>query len=107
MPYVWRALTAWGICAAIGAVLYRQVRKLRVWRLTVNGIAAAIVALLVGWTLDPGFGLVALAAPVACFGLPGALIRGVRTRSPREAALVLGAWVAAGVAAAVAVTPIG
>lgn len=107
MPYVWRALAAWGICAAIGAVLYRQVRKLRVWRLTVNGIAAAIVALLVGWTLDPGFGLVALAAPVACFGLPGALIRGVRTRSPREAALVLGAWVAAGAAAAVAVTPLG
>lgn len=107
LPYAWRALAAWGICAAIGAVLYRQVRKLRVWRVTVNGLAAALVALLVGWTVDPGFGLVALAAPVACFGLPGALIRGVRTRSPREAAVVLGAWVAAGVAAAVAVTPIG
>ena len=107
MPYAWRALAAWGICAAIGAVLYRQVRTVRVWRLALNGLAAAIVALLVGWTLDPGLGLVALAAPVAGFGLPGALIRGVRTRSPREAALVLGAWAAAGAAAAVAVTPMG
>ena len=56
--------------------------RFAIWRDTLLVIvvyAAAIVALLVGWTLDPGVGLVTLAAPVACFGLPGALIRGVRT----------------------------
>jgi hypothetical protein len=107
MPYVWRAVAVWVVCALIGGLLYGRVRKLKSWRVALNGIAAALAALLVGWTLDPGIGLVALAAPVALFGLPGAMIRGARTRSWREGLAVLGAWAAAGVAAAIAVTPIG
>jgi hypothetical protein len=106
MPYAWRAGGAWILCAALGALLYGRIRRVRLWRLILNGTAAAGVALIAGWTVDPGIGVVALGAPVAVFGLPGAAIRGLRTRSVREALVVVLAWTAASVAAAVAVTPL-
>lgn len=107
MPYAWRALYVWIGCALVAGALYRAARRVRWWRLPLNGPAAALVGLLAGWTVDPGTGVWAFAAPVVVFGLPGALIRLWRTRSPREAALVIGAWAAAALPAALAVMPIG
>jgi DNA uptake protein ComE-like DNA-binding protein len=107
MPYVWRAVTVWALSAIAGAALYRVVRRVSWWRLLLNGLAAGFVALGVGWTIDPGTGLLALAAPVALFGLPGAAIRAVRSREPREAFTVVLAWALAGGPAAAALTPLG
>lgn len=106
-PYAWRAVGAWAVCSLLGAVLYGRVRRVRRWRMVLNGISAAAVALLVGWTVDPGSGLLAVIAPIGIFGLPGAIIRGARTRSPREAGAVVVAWTVAGLAAALTVVPIG
>jgi hypothetical protein len=107
MPYVWRAVTVWALSAIAGAALYRVVRRVSWWRLLLNGLAAGFVALGVGWTIDPGTGLLAIAAPVALFGLPGAAIRAVRSREPREAFTVVLAWALAGGPAAAALTPLG
>jgi hypothetical protein len=106
MPYAWRAGGAWITCAGLGAFLYGRTRRLRRWRLVLNGLAAAGVALIAGWTVDPGIGVVAVLAPVAVFGLPGAAIRGLRTRSGREPLVVLLAWTVAAIPGALAVTPI-
>jgi hypothetical protein len=106
-PYAWRALAVWTICGAIGAGLYRRVRRVAWWRVSLNGLAAAAAALIAGWTIDQGTGLLALAAPVALLGLPGAVIRTARSGSIQDGLIVVGAWALAGAAAAVAVTPIG
>jgi hypothetical protein len=106
MPYVWRALKVLLACALIAAVCYRVVRQVSWWRLPLNGIAAAFVGLVAGWTIDNGTGVLALAAPVAIFGLPGALIALWRRGSPRHAGMVLAAWAFAAVAAAIAVITI-
>jgi hypothetical protein len=107
LPYLWRALAVWAICAIVAAALYRVARRVSWWRLLLNGLAAALVGLITGWTLDTGNGLFALVVPVVLFGVPGAMIRLWRTRSPRDAALVAGAWVLASFAAALAVQPLG
>jgi hypothetical protein len=72
-----------------------------------NGLGAALVGLITGWTLDTGNGLLALAVPIALFGVPGAMLTLWRSRSLREAGMVMGAWVLASVAAALAVRPLG
>ena len=51
--------------------------------------------------------MLALFVPVVMFGVPGALVRTIRTRSGREAFIVLAAWTAAALPAWLAVTPIG
>jgi DNA uptake protein ComE-like DNA-binding protein len=107
LPYVWRALIVWAVCAVVAGALYRAVRDVRWWRVALAGLAAALAGLVAGWTIDPGYGLLALAAPVAAFGLPGAVIRLWRTRSFREAGMVAAAWALAALPSALAVTPIG
>lgn len=107
MPYLWRAVYVLLGAAVAATFLYRAVRRSRWWRLPFNGIAAALVGLLAGWTLDQGSGAVALIAPVVIFGIPGALWRAYRTRSGRDALTVLAAWAAAALPAALAVRPIG
>jgi hypothetical protein len=106
LPYLWRALEVWAICAIAAAALYRVARRVSWWRLLLNGLAAALVGLITGWTLDTGNGLLALVVPVALFGVPGAMVALWRSRSPRDAGMVVGAWVLASVAAALAVRPL-
>jgi hypothetical protein len=107
LPYVWRAVYVLIGVAVVAAFLYRTVRRVRWWRLALNGIAAALAGLVVGWTIDNGSGAMALLAPIVVFGLPATLWRAVRTRSGREAATVLAAWTLAALPAALAVRPIG
>jgi hypothetical protein len=107
MPYLWRALGVWIACAALGAAFYRAVRRLAWWRVPINGLAAAFMVLLVAWTVEPETRLFALVVPVVLCGLPGAVIRAVRSRRPREAGMVIVAWALAGLPAAIAVTPLG
>lgn len=107
MPYAWHAGAVMLACAAIGALLYRAVRRLRWWRLALNGAGVSVIGLLVGWTFDNGSGWLALAAPIVLFGVPGVLIAAWRTRSLRAAATVLGAWACASAAPMLAVRPIG
>ncbi len=107
VPYLWRALSVALACAVTSAVLYRAVRRVRWYRLAFNGVAVAIVGLVAGWTIDQGTGVLALAAPIAFWGLPAAVIALWRTRSPRSAALVLAAWSLASIVPALLVRPIG
>jgi hypothetical protein len=107
MPYVWRALVVWLMCAVAAGALYRMIRRVSWWRLLLNGLGAALVGLLAGWTIDSGTGLLAIALPVALFGMPGAIIGVWRSRSIREAVAVLGAWGLASLAPLLAVRPIG
>ncbi len=103
LPYLWRGLKVWLVCALLAAALYRAVRRVSWWRLPLIGLAATLAGLVAGWTVDSGTGLLALAAPVAVFGVPGALIALWRYRTAITAATVLAAWVCASVAAALAV----
>ncbi len=103
LPYLWRGLKVWLVCALLAAALYRAVRRVSWWRLPLIGLAATLAGLIAGWTIDSGSGLLALAAPVAVFGVPGALIALWRYRTAIKAATVLAAWVCASVAAALAV----
>jgi hypothetical protein len=105
IPYARRAGFAWLACSLAAAFAYRALRRVRWWRLALNGILAALIGLLCGWTIDHGTGAMALAAPILVFGVPAMLTRAWRTRSVSEAALVLGAWALASVPAAVAVRP--
>ena len=105
-PYAWRACWVWMVCAGVGAMLYRLLRRLPWWRLMLNGLAASAAALIAGWSLDTGTGMIAFLTPLALFALPGSIVRGARTRSVRESGLVILAWAAAAVAAVLAVTPI-
>jgi hypothetical protein len=107
LPYLWRALAIWAICAIAAAALYRAVRRVSWWRLLLNGMGAALVGLITGWTLDTGNGLLALVVPVVLFGVPGAILMLWRSRSPRDAGVVVGAWALASFAAALAVRPLG
>jgi hypothetical protein len=105
IPYARRALTLWLICAALAAALYRAVRRVSWWRLALNGLGAAFVGLVAGWTIDAGTGMLALVVPTLLWGVPGALIGFWRSRSPREAGRILAAWALASLVAFAAVRP--
>lgn len=98
MPYGWRALKIWLACAVVAGAFYRGMRRVSWWRIVLNGLAAALVGLLAGWTIDSGTGLLALAAPIVIFALPAGLITLWRRRSPRETAIAVGAWALASLA---------
>jgi hypothetical protein len=83
------------------------VRRVAWWRLVLNGLGAALVGLVAGWTIDGGNGLLAVALPLAIFGLPAALISLWRTRSVHVAAVAVIAWAVAALPAVLAVLPIG
>lgn len=85
----------WLLVAAIaGALGYRLVRRIHAARLALNGLAAAIVALVVAWVFVSAPWQV-IAAPAIVFGVPGALWSFVRRRPWTEGARVIGAWLAA------------
>ena len=105
MPYGWRALWVWLISAVGAAALYRAARRVSLWRLALNGLGAAFVGLIAGWTIDSGTGTLAFAVPVLLFGVPGALIGLWRSRSARAAMMVLAAWMLAALVPFAAVRP--
>jgi hypothetical protein len=107
MPYAWRALVIWLIGAVAAGALYRVARRVSWWRLLLNGLGAAFVGLVAGWTIDTGTGVLALALPLALFGVPGAIIGMWRARSIRAAGPVLAAWALASLVPLVLVRPIG
>lgn len=105
-PYIWRAASVGFVCALLGAVLYRSVRRVARWRLPLNGLAATVAVLLVAWSVEPELRLFALAVPVTLFGMPGGAIAAARARRLRAAVAVLAAWALAALPAALAVTPL-
>ncbi len=107
LPYIWRALLALLGSAVVSSGLYRLVRRARWYRVALNGSGIAVAGLLAGWTIDPGTGVLAFAAPIGFWGLPAAVIALWRTRSPRRAGLVLAAWSLASVVPALVVRPVG
>jgi hypothetical protein len=106
MPYLWRALAIWLGCAVGGALAYRAVRAARPGRLVLIGAAAALSALLAGWSVEPS-GPAAIMVPLLLFGMPAGLAALWRSRSPAHAARVTAAWFCAALPAALAVTPLG
>jgi hypothetical protein len=102
-PVLWRAIL-YIICSAMAAGwLYGRVRRTRIIRLTANGAAASVVGLFAAWLLGAalqvrGHGVepaVLALAPLAVFGLPGALWQLARYRSLGDAARVAAAWAVA------------
>lgn len=105
LSYARRALAVFAFCALFGAILYRIVREARWWRAGLAGSAAALVALSLGWLLDPGHALLALAAPIVLFGTVGAAWRLREDRAWRPAVRVLAAWLAATLPSFIALRP--
>jgi hypothetical protein len=106
-PYLWRALVIGIACAILGGAIYRAVRRVRWYRVVLNGLAVALVGLGAGWSVDLGTGLLALAAPIVVCGLPASLIALSRTRSLQSAGVVLTAWSLASIVPVLVVRPIG
>jgi hypothetical protein len=105
-PYARRAVAYILACACFSALFYRVVRRARWWRVAANGLAAAVVGLVVGWGVE-GPAMAAFAAPLILCGLPATLMSLWRTRAIRPAGLVLAAWAAASTTPALMVHPIG
>jgi len=105
--YLLRALIAILIAASASALLYRVARRAPWWRLAVNGLAAAVVGLLLAWTIEDSSGLLPFAAPFVTFGVPAALWRGIRARSLRAGLPVAAAWLLASLGPLVIVKPLG
>jgi len=99
LSYIEHALGWIFLAGIMGLALYRWVRKLRIGRLVVNGLAAAFLGLMVGWLVE-GDGLHTLLGVGLVFGLPAALWQLGRHRSWRGALTVLCAWMAAALPAA-------
>lgn len=106
-PYLWRAGAIVLVCAAVSGGAYRLTRRVHWFRAVCNGVAAAALGLLAGWTVETSITGLAVAAPMIVFGLPAALIAFWRTRSWRAAGGALAAWSAASVPALLVLTPIG
>jgi hypothetical protein len=79
------------VAAALGAMAYGLVRRLRFVRLALDGMAAALLVLGLSWIVDtdPAW---TLFAPLAAFGVPAALWLLAYRRAPREALRAIAAW---------------
>lgn len=96
-PYLWRALWAWLIAGIAGGILFRCVRQVPWWRWLINGIGAALPALVIGWL--KGGVLLPVLAPLVVFGIVGALWTLWRTRELKSPVAVMVAWLLAAVPA--------
>lgn len=94
-PYLWRVLCAWLIAGIAGGVLYGCVRRVTRWRCLINGLGAALTALLIGW-IKGGF-LLPILAPLVIFGIVGAVWTLWKGRGLKASAAVLLAWLVAAV----------
>ena len=110
-PFVTRAVIALIAAFVLGAILYCAIRawdpvnRPSVLRFATNGFVAALIGLIAGWLFGAA-GFASLIAVTAFFGVPSALWRWRKTRQPSAAGLVLAAWAAAALPAAVLVTPL-
>jgi hypothetical protein len=104
MPAIWRAVGFLLLAAALGAMLYRAVRRTSWWRAAVNGFGAALIGLLAGWLVG-GQGVWTILAPLVLFGIPAALWQLKRHRAWEPVLRVLLAWAATPLPAAVLVRP--
>jgi hypothetical protein len=100
----------WLLAGALAAAwLYGRARRLPVWRLAVNGLAASAGGLLPAWVLGPA-GLAAptllVFTPVVALGVPAALLHLIRRRSPSGAGRVLVAWTLAALPALLVAHPL-
>jgi hypothetical protein len=100
----------WLLAGAVAAAwLYGRVRRLPVWRLAVNGLAASAGGLLPAWVLGPA-GLAAPAllvfTPVVAVGVPAALLHLIWRRSASGAGRVLVAWAFAALPALLVAHPL-
>ena len=104
VSYVWRAVFFLMATALAGAMLYRCIRRVRWYRAVLNGLAASLLCLLLGWIAAGPF--VASAAVLLLFGLPAALWQLWRQRSAPQAIRVFLAWLAAVLPAWLVQTPL-
>ncbi|MBI3405887.1 MAG: hypothetical protein HY046_10575 [Acidobacteria bacterium] len=102
-PYIYRIVSAWLIAGFLGALLYRAVRRLSWWRCALNGLGAALPALLLYWI--KGGILLPLFAPLLIFGIIGAAWCLWREREMLPTVKVLVAWTLAALPALVLTRP--
>lgn len=93
MPTIWRAVAWIAVGAAAGGVLYRSVRRVRVWRLVAIGTTAAFSGLAAAWILETTWWMPAT-IPLVVFACPAAAWQLAHKR-PREAARVFVGWLLA------------
>jgi hypothetical protein len=98
MPYGYRAMLWLVVSAALAALLYLRVRRIRWWRAALNGFFAALLGLSAAWLSDAFGGAVAWLLPVAALGLPAALWQLAWRKSAASSGRVLAAWALAGLA---------
>jgi hypothetical protein len=102
------------ICALAGAWLYGRIRSVPLWRLAVNGLAAALVGLLPAWVFgtvmqigdQPVAPAVLVLLPVVLFGMPAALWQLARHRAGRQSLRVIAAWTLACAPGVIVVVPV-
>ena len=106
-PYAWVALAMILVAAMLGGAIHAVIRQTwdtrpgLVW-LSLNGLGAAIVAVLTG--LITGSPMMAVAAVALVYGLPAALWR-LKSRRPRVAIIVLAAWIGTAIPGALFTQP--
>jgi DNA uptake protein ComE-like DNA-binding protein len=99
-----RALLLWGLAAAVGAVLFRRVRRCGWVRAGASALGASLAVFGVAWVI--GSFRMAAAAPLVAFAVPG-LVWSLRQRplGPALARTAL-AWVLAAAPALTMITPL-
>ena len=99
-PIFARAAGWMAVCAVVSGWLYGRVRRLRLLRLAINGIAAAFIGLVPPWFFGeavqigvrPVHPAMLTIVPLLMVGLAVGLWHLIRHRQPREAGRVMLAW---------------
>ena len=97
-PYGYSAALWLMVSAALAALLYRRVRRIRWWRAALNGLFAALLGISAAWLSDALGGAVVWLLPVAALGVPAALWQLARRKSAASSRQVLAAWALASLA---------
>lgn len=113
-PVIVRGIIWALLCAVAAAGCYRAVRRTTVWRVVLNGVAAALFSLVPAWLLgaslqvgtQPVAPMMLVWFPLVLFGVPGAIWQLAWRRTPSESARVLAAWTLACVPALLISTPL-
>jgi hypothetical protein len=85
-PSIRRAALFVLIATIAAATLYRRIEPAGRVRAAINGFAAALLGLALGWALDSPFSVAAVVGPLLIFAVPATLIRLVRRRFFRASA---------------------
>jgi hypothetical protein len=95
LSFLWRALGGILVAGVLGAAAYFLVRPARWWRVSLNGLGAALVGMPAAWLGT------SVLLPLLVFGLPAVLWQLGRRRDWRQAVRVFLAWTAATAPAAI------